>query len=90
MPRYTRTKTTRKQSANTRRAWEKRLRRIRVELKNEWRSGQAKPTDIFSLIRTAEQSHLRLKRLRARRRVERQQRREASRQRHLRQKWMTA
>lgn len=90
MPRYTHTKTARKQSANTRRAWEKRLRRIRVELKNEWRSGQAKPTDIISVIRTAEQSHLRLKRLRAQRRMERQQRREESRQRHLRQKWMAA
>lgn len=90
MPRYTYTKTARKQAANTRCAWEKRLRRIRTELKAEWHSGQAKPTDLISVIRTAEQSHLRRKRLRAQRRMERQHRREESRQRSLRQNWMAA
>jgi hypothetical protein len=90
MPRYTRTKSMRKHDANARRAWQKRVRRIRSELRTEWRSGQVKPADLISVIRTAEQSHLRLKRLRAQRRVERQQWREASRQRRLRQKWMAA
>lgn len=90
MSRHTRTKSTRKFEASACRARQKRLQRVRTELKTEWRLGHVKPTDIVSVVRAAEQSHIRLKQLRHRRFLERKQRCEERRQRQLRQNWMAA
>ncbi len=78
MSRYTRTKVMRKQAANSRRAWEKQLRRIRAELRADWRSGHRASIDTVSVIREAEQWQLKLKRRREERRRERRQERAAA------------
>ncbi len=68
MPRRIRTRPDRKQAENTRRAQAKQLRRLSAELRAKWRSGQVAPIDTITLIRAAEQSQLKLKQLRERRR----------------------
>lgn len=67
MPRRIRTEQDRRQAASAQWAPAK-LRRLRAELRAEWRSGQVKSIDTISLIRAVEQSHLTLKQLRERRR----------------------
>jgi hypothetical protein len=56
---YARTKTSRKQAANARRAWEKRLLRIQAEVHAEQAVGRLQATDTLSVIRAAEQWHRR-------------------------------
>jgi hypothetical protein len=80
MPRRNRRRSDRKQAENARRAWEKRLRKLRAELRAEWRAGRTPPTDTVSVIRAAEQWQIKLKQRRERRREEAQRQRQGRQQ----------
>jgi len=69
----------RKQAENARRALAKQLRHLRVELKADWQSGRKVSPGVMSMIRAAEERHLREKQLRERRREQQRKRRLARR-----------
>lgn len=75
MPRYTRTKAIRKQDASARQSWARVVRRIRRDLRAEWRAGNTAPTDTLSVVQAAEQWRLKAKMRREVRREQQHRRR---------------
>lgn len=75
MPRNTRTAADRKQAEMAQRARERRLQKLKEQLRKEWCLGQTAPTDLLASVREAEQERLARKRRRAERREQARRRR---------------